>query len=87
MADFSMETNLEKLSTAQIMAQLEYTTRDYNKMSNTPSEVKVVIKSTERSGIVMSMSERFQKEAKKLAKFHMKEAIDELKGELNRRIY
>ncbi|UXR50996.1 hypothetical protein [Staphylococcus simulans] len=69
----------------RLKRQLEFAEKEYNKMNNTPTKVDVGISMGKynQSWSIVQLPEKFQKEAKQLAKEHMKKAIDLMQQEFD----
>lgn len=69
----------------RLKRQLDFAWKEYNKMNNTPTKVDVGISMGKysQSWSIVQLPENFQKEAKQLAKKHMKKAIDLMQEEFD----
>lgn len=76
---------LKDMDWYRLKRQLEFAKKEYNKMNNTPIKVNVGISMGKysQSWSIVQLSETFQKEAKQLAKEHMKKAIDLMQQEFD----
>lgn len=79
---------LKDMDWYRLKRQLEFAKKEYNKMNNTPTKVDVGISLDKysQSWSIVQLPEMFQKEAKKLAKEHMKKAIDLMQQEFDLKI-
>ncbi|UXR32325.1 hypothetical protein [Staphylococcus simulans] len=76
---------LKEMDWWRLKRQLEFAEKEYNKMNNTPTKVDVGISMGKysQSWSIVQLPENFQKEAKQLAKEHMKKAIDLMQQEFD----
>ena len=76
---------LKEMDWWRLKRQLEFAKKEYNKMKNTPIKVDVGISMGKysQSWSIVQLPEKFQKEAKQLAKKHMKKAIDLMQQEFD----
>lgn len=76
---------LKDMDWYRLKRQLEFAEKEYNKMNNTPTKVDVGISMGKynQSWSIVQLPEKFQKEAKQLAKEHMKKAIDLMQQEFD----
>ncbi|UXR31845.1 hypothetical protein [Staphylococcus simulans] len=76
---------LKEMDWWRLKRQLEFAEKEYNKMNNTPTKVDVGIPMGKysQSWSIVQLPENFQKEAKQLAKEHMKKAIDLMQQEFD----
>ena len=82
--NFTQE-QLQVMSFFDLERYLKWAITEYNKTFNRPMKINVVIYDDKDSGPVMTMSDEFLNDAKKLTRNHMKLAIADMKSEYKKR--
>ncbi|WP_239740789.1 hypothetical protein [Mammaliicoccus sp. P-M59] len=77
---------IQQLSFFDLQRKLKWAITDYNKTFNRPLEVRPVIYDTKDSGDIMAMSDEFANDVKHLTRWHMKQAINNMKAEYKMRL-